>query len=155
MTTKKKDDRRNCKNGHKDGNKCDGCGRCNCGGHHEDGDGCGRCNAEKSEAMRFGYMMKVLSLATNDSFIINAEWTDDEDIDHMIIEFAFLLAACESIPPDNLGCSVMGHGDGVGAAYITLEGNHPPLCEIKDKILGWLSENGPHLGVKYYTYTLE
>lgn len=153
MTTKKKGNHCNnesCRN--KDGNKCDGC---NCGGHHEDGNKCDGCNAEKSEAMRFGYMMKVLSLATNDSFIINAEWTDDEDIDHMIVEFAFLLAACESIPPYNLGCSVMGHGDAVGAAYITLEGNHPPLPELKDKILGWLSENGPHLGVKYHTYTLE
>ena len=173
MTTKR-DNHCNCKNGHKDGNKCDGCGRCNCGGHHEDGDGCGRCNCgghhedggecggegcrkdKKTGAVHFGYTMKVLSPTTGDSFIVAAEWTDDDgDMDHLLAEVSFLMAVGSCISPDDFGYLFMGHGDNAGAADVILRSGHPPLREIKDKILGWLRENGPHLGERYCTYTLD
>ena len=106
--------------------------------------------------VHFGYTMKVLSPTTGDSFIVAAEWTDDdEDMDHMLAEVSFLIAAASCIGPDDFGYAFMGHGNNAGTADVILRSGHPPLLEIKDKILKWLAENGPHLGERYCAYTLE
>lgn len=100
--------------------------------------------------------MKVLSPTTGDSFIVAAEWTDDDEgMDHMLAEVSFLIAAASCIGPDDFGYAFMGHGNNAGTADVILRSGHPPLCELKDKILKWLAENGPHSGERYCAYTLE
>ena len=170
MTTKRQSC--NCKNCHENGEGshccCGSChedgegSHCCCGSCHEDGDECSGCGGEdshkdeKSGAVHFGYTMKVLSPTTGDSFIVAAEWTDDdEDMDHMLAEVSFLIAAASCIGPDDFGYAFMGHGNNAGTADVILRSGHPPLLEIKDKILKWLAENGPHLGERYCAYTLE
>ena len=171
MTTKRQSC--NCKNCHENGEGshccCGSChedgegSHCCCGSCHEDGDECSGCGGEDSHkdeksggVVHFGYTMKVLSPTTGDSFIVAAEWTDDdEDMDHMLAEVSFLIAAASCIGPDDFGYAFMGHGNNAGTADVILRSGHPPLREIKDKILGWLRENGPHLGERYCAYTLE
>lgn len=133
---------------------------CNCGNCREDGGECGGEGCRKDEksgsVVHFGYTMKVLSPTTGDSFIVAAEWTDDDgDMDHMLAEMSFLMAVGSCIDPDDFGYLFMGHGDNAGAADVILRSGHPPLPELKDKILKWLAENGPHLGERYCTYTLD
>ena len=110
----------------------------------------------QDEAFKNCTMMKLTSPKTGEGFIVTAEWSNDSPMVCGLAELIFMTAVVVTLEGNGFDCIYAGHDDAVGALNVIMEKNHPTaLHDVKKKVVEWLTENTPDMGVKYHTYTLD